>query len=231
MSAPPSRPGRQGGPPPLAPALAYSALIIAAAAVAAAGPWPATSAAGALSYARAHTGLLHAEAFLAFAAAVPLAIWTATIYRRLRTLGVTAPGAVIGLAGGILAAASIAVSGLVTWTLAETAADASPALARALADLGFAAGAVGSVVPLALLIAGVAVPSLILGLTPRWLAWTGLVIAVAGMLSTLTLVASALNPVLAVAQFGALAWLVVVSLMLPASRHQLRARPALRSAA
>src|SRR5262245_28826487 len=115
MSAQASRRGPQGGPPPLAPALAYGSLIIAAAAIAAAGPWPGTSAAGALSYARAHTGLLHAGAFLAFAAAVPLAIWTATIYRRLRTLGVTAPGAVIGLSGGILAAAAIAVCGLVTW--------------------------------------------------------------------------------------------------------------------
>jgi len=27
-----------------------------------------------------------------FGAALPLAIWTATVYRRLRTLGVTAPG-------------------------------------------------------------------------------------------------------------------------------------------
>jgi hypothetical protein len=49
---------------------------------------------------------MHAEAVLVFGAALPLAIWTATIYRRLRTLGVTAPGTVIGLAGGILAAAS-----------------------------------------------------------------------------------------------------------------------------
>jgi hypothetical protein len=58
---------------------------------------------------------------LVFGAAVPLAIWAATIYRRLRTLGVTAPGAVIGLAGGILAAASLALSGLVTWVAADTA--------------------------------------------------------------------------------------------------------------
>jgi hypothetical protein len=89
---------------------------------------------------------------------------------------VTAPGAVTGLAGGILAAASIALSGLLTWVAAEVAADAGPALARVVFDLGFAAGAAGFVVPSALLIAGVAVPSLILRLTPRPLAWAGLVI-------------------------------------------------------
>ena len=51
----------------------------------------------------------------------------------------------------------------------------SPALAQVLMDLSFAAGAAGFVVPLALLLAGVAVPSLILRLTPRPLAWGGLV--------------------------------------------------------
>src|SRR3954452_10375523 len=116
MSAPVIRAGQrgrpQGGPPPLVPALAYGALVIATAAVSAGRPRPGTSAAATLSYAQAHTGLLHVAAMLTFGAAMPLAIWAATIYRRLRTLGVTAPGAVIGLAGGILAAASLALSGL-----------------------------------------------------------------------------------------------------------------------
>jgi len=170
MSAPVTRRRPQGGPPPLAPALAYGALLIASVAVWIGGPQPGTSAASTLSYAQAHTGQLHAEAVLVFGAAVPLAIWAATIYRRLRTLGVTAPGAVIGLAGGILAAASLALSGLVTWVAADTAHIAGPGLAKALFDLSFAAGAAGFVVPFALLIAGVAVPSLILRLTPRPLA-------------------------------------------------------------
>src|SRR5438270_1867093 len=159
MSASTARRGPQGGPPPLAPALAYGALLIAAVAVWIGAPQAGASAASTLSYAQAHTGQLHAEAVLVFGAALPLAIWTATIYRRLRTLGVTAPGAVIGLAGGILAAASLALSGLFTWVAADTAADAGPALARVVFDLGFAAGAAGFVVPSALLIAGVPVPA------------------------------------------------------------------------
>src|SRR5438045_9404609 len=114
MSASTARRGPQGGPPPLAPALAYGALLIASVAVWIGAPQAGASAASTLSYAQAHTGQMHVEAVLVFGAAVPLAIWAATVYRRLRTLGVTAPGAVIGLAGGILAAASLAVSGLVT---------------------------------------------------------------------------------------------------------------------
>jgi hypothetical protein len=205
------------------PALAYGALMIAAVAVSAGGPQPGTSAAATLNYAQAHAGQLHVAAVLTFGAAAPLAIWAATIYRRQRTLGVTAPGAVIGLAGGILAAASLALSGLFTWVAADTAADAGPALARVLFDLSFAAGAAGFVVPFALLVAGVAVPSLVLRLTPRWLAWAGLVIAAAGVLSTLTLLTSALDATLPIGRFGGLIWIVAVSLLLPASRHRLPA--------
>jgi hypothetical protein len=228
MSAPVIRAGQrgrpQGGPPPLVPALAYGALMIAAVALSAGGPQPGTSAAATLSYAQAHAGQLHVAAVLTFGAAAPLAIWAATIYRRLHTLGVTAPGTVIGLAGGILAAASIALSGLLTWVAAEVAADAGPALARVVFDLSFAAGAAGFVVPFALLVAGVAVPSLILRLTPRWLAWAGLVIAAAGVLSTLTLLTSALDATLPVGRFGGLIWIVAVSVLLPASRRRLPAR-------
>lgn len=44
---------------------------------------------------------------LGFAASLAMAIWTAAAYRRLRTSqGVTAPSAVICLAGGLLVAAS-----------------------------------------------------------------------------------------------------------------------------
>jgi len=214
---------RQGGPPPLVPALAYGALLIAAVALLAGAPHPGTPAASALAWDRAHTGVLHAAALVVFGAAVPLAIWTATVYRRLRTLGVTAPGAVIGLSGGLLASASLALSGLVIWTLAEAAPSVSPALAQVLTDLSFAAGAAGFVVPLALLLAGVAVPSLILRLTPSWLAWTGLVLAAVGAVSTFTLVTPALDATLPIARFGGLAWIIAVSLLLPANRHRIRA--------
>src|ERR1700760_761122 len=223
MSASTARRGPQGGPAPLAPAPAYGALVIAAVAVWIGAPQAGASAASTLSYAQAHTGQLHALAVLVFGASLPLAIWTATVYRRLRTLGVTAPGAVIGLAGGILAAASLALSGLVTWVTADTAHIAGPALAQALSDLSCAAGAAGFVVPFALLIAGVAVPSLILRLTPRPLAWGGLVVSAIGMLSTLTLLTSALDFTLPIARFGGLIFIVAASVLLPATRHRLTA--------
>jgi hypothetical protein len=85
-------------------------------------------------------GALEVAGCLGFAASLPLAIWAATIYRRLRTgLGVTAPGGVIGLVGGLLAAASLGLAELVSWTSSQIPASSDAAVARALADLSFAA--------------------------------------------------------------------------------------------
>src|ERR1700689_1936497 len=128
----------QGGPPLLAPALAYGALTIAAVVLSAAVPHPSASAESVLAYARAHHTTLQVAGFLICGASVPLAIWTATVYRRLRMLGVTAPGAVIALAGGLLAAAFLSLSGLISWTSSQVSAAGGPGLARALADLSFA---------------------------------------------------------------------------------------------
>lgn len=69
-SAGPGRVTRpQGGPPPLVPALAYGALLAAAVVLLAGAPHPGTPAASALTWDRAHTGVLHAAALVIFGAA------------------------------------------------------------------------------------------------------------------------------------------------------------------
>jgi hypothetical protein len=80
------------------------------------------------------------------------------------------------------------------------------AVARALADLAFAAGSAGLVAPLGLLLAGVTVPALILRLVPRPLGWAGLAIAVLSLLSAFTLLTSALDATLPVGRSGIRPW-------------------------
>jgi hypothetical protein len=220
------RRGRQGGPPLLAPAIAYTVLTVAAVILSAKIPRPGAAAGSVLAYDRAHHTELEIAGFFVFGASAPLAIWAATIYRRLRTLGVTAPGAAIALAGGLLAAGSLALSGLFTWTASDVQSVAGPALARALADLSFVTGAAGFVVPFALLMAGVSVPSLILRFVPRWLSWAGLVVAAAGVLSTFTLLTSALDVLLPIGRFAGLVWLLAVSATMPHDRREVRAAAA-----
>jgi hypothetical protein len=92
-------------------------------------------------------------------------------------------------------------------------------VARVLADLSFATGSAGFIAPLGLLIAGVAVPSMVLRLLPRLLAGAGLVVAAACVMSTLVLLTSVLYFTFPIGRFLGPAWLIAASVALPANRH------------
>ncbi len=92
-------------------------------------------------------------------------------------------------------------------------------LLRALYYLTFLTGGPWHVVALGLLIAGIAVPGLILGLLPRALGWTGLAIALLAELTTLVLIWPGLAPMLPVARFTGLIWLIVAGALLPLRRR------------
>jgi hypothetical protein len=161
---------------------------------------------------------VRASGVLAFGSSVPLAIYAATASARLRQLGVTAPGATIALAGGLLSSGALAASGLMQWTLSREAVRGDQPLVRALHDLAFLAGGPAHVVFLGLLLAGIAVPGLVLKLLPRPLALTGLVIAALAELTTLVLIWPGLSVLLPLARFPALAWLIAVGALLPHRR-------------
>jgi hypothetical protein len=203
----------------LVPGIAFAVLTIAAAVLGASGPRPASTPFDTAAYDLSHHTVLIVLGTIVFGTSIPLATWTAVTYRRLRHLGITVPGATIAVAGGLLASASLAVSGLVTWTAAQSASPAlDGGLARALTDLAFASGGAGFVVPFGLLIAGVAIPGMMNGLMPRWLGWAGLVVAALAEIATLSLLTSALDPLLPIGRFGGLIWLLVASVLLPLDR-------------
>jgi hypothetical protein len=208
----------QGGPPLLGVALPYAALTLVAAGLGVGLIRPDDSPLEVARVLTEHRGVATALAAVVVWASVPLVIWSATAYRRLRRLGVTAPGSAIAFAGGILASALLALSGLVFWTAATVAPVVTPDVLRALTILGFAAGGPGFVPFFALLMAGVAVPGLILGVLPRAWAWAGLVIAALGMLGVLSLLTPAFYPLVPVGRFGGMIWLVAASILLPKSR-------------
>jgi len=74
------------------------------------------------------------------------------------------------------------------------------------------------VVFLGLLIAGIAVPGLLLGLLPRPVAVAGLFIAVVAEVATVSLIWDGAAVLLPIARFPGLVWLVVVGFLLP--RHR-----------
>src|ERR1700681_2142793 len=70
-------------------------------------PFPLGSATSVQDFFRTQSVAVQTGAVAVFASSVPLAIYTATVSARLRQLGITAPGATIALAGGILAAGTL----------------------------------------------------------------------------------------------------------------------------
>ncbi|MFC4908986.1 hypothetical protein [Actinomadura gamaensis] len=218
VPAAPRRRHPQLGPPLLVPVLVYVALTIAYVAVNASTPQPTASGADVLRHDLDHAPQIKVGAFLLVASATPLAVSAAVLSRRLRALGITAPGGAITLIGGALAASALALSGMFAWTGARLASDASPALARALADLSFATGGPGFSATCALLIAGVSVPGLLGRLLPRPVAVLGLAIAVVGALSSLTFAVYGFTYLVPVVRFGGTLWLIATAALLPRTR-------------
>ena len=181
-------------------------------------PLPYGSATEIQDYVARHHAAAVALAVGTFGSSIPLAIYAATASARLRQLGITAPGATIALAGGLLASTGLALSSLTTWTLSRPEVTSDAALVRALYYLTYLTGGPWHVVTLGLLIAGIAVPGLIVRLMPLPVAWTGLVIAGIAELTTLVLIWPGLSPLLPLARFTGLIWLIVAGALLPLRR-------------
>lgn len=182
-------------------------------------PLPYGSATEIQDYVARHHAAAVALAVGTFGSSIPLAIYAATASARLRQLGITAPGATIALAGGLLASTGLALSSLTTWTLSRPEVTSDAALVRALYYLTYLTGGPWHVVTLGLLIAGIAVPGLIVRLMPLPVAWTGLVIAGIAELTTLVLIWPGLSPLLPLARFTGLIWLIVAGALLPLRRR------------
>ena len=165
-----------------------------------------------------HWAAVRLAAWLQLGSAIPLGIYAATAYARLLRLGVRVPGPGIGFYGGILASTSLVASAALQWTLSRPEVTADATTTQALAFTSFLLGGVGFVVGLGLLIAGIAVPALILRLLPRWLAWTGLVIAALAELAFVSMVFEPLQVLLPIGRFGGLLWLIVAGFLLPHHR-------------
>ena len=166
-----------------------------------------------------HAAAVQIGAALAFGAAIPLGIYTASVTSRLAFLGLRVAGVNIALFGGLVASALLALSGLIMWVLGQPTV-AGGAAVPALHLLAFATGGPGHVVALGLLVAGVAVSGGLTRLLSRPMMVTGVAIAAIAELSALTLVIPAAAYLLPLARLTAMIWIIVAGVRLPASRKK-----------
>jgi hypothetical protein len=148
------------------------------------------------------------NALFQFGAAIPLGLFTAAVTSRLSFLGVNATGVSIALYGGIAASILLILSGIVTWVLSQPGIAGDLPMMHALRLLGFGCGGVAYIVTFGLLMAGISVPCLFGGYTPRWLAWMGVILAGLAALSTLSMVIPQLSLLLPIVRFPGCIWMI-----------------------
>src|SRR5450755_1978412 len=146
------------------------------------GPWETASVLA--DYFQNHSQNVLLCAFFQFAAAIPLGIFTATVVSRLQFLGNRAPGTYIAMFGGFMTAFNVACCALILWVMAYPGIAQDIPVLRSLYYLGFAIGGVGYSVPLGLLIAGISITSFFIKALPKWMVWSGIVLAVIGEASS-----------------------------------------------
>jgi hypothetical protein len=180
------------------------------------GPWESSETIA--TYFQDHSRAVLACAFLQFGAAIPLGIFTATMVSRLQFLGVRVAGAHIALFGGLMAAFNMAASALVLWVMAYPGIAQDAAVLRAMYYLTFAFGGVGFSVPLGLLMAGLCIPASFFKLLSKWLVVFGIVLAVMGELSVLSLVIPNALFLIPLTRFPGFIWLIGAGFALPKTR-------------
>lgn len=178
-------------------------------------PNPRDSAEVIAAYFQGHPRAVLLCAFFQFGSAIPLGLFTATVVSRLRFLGVKAAGVHIALFGGLMAAFNVALSALVLWVMAYPGIAQEVPIVRALYYVVFAIGGVGYSAPLGLLFAGISIPSGFYNLLPKWLVVFGLLLAVVGELSWLSLVFPQVVFLIPLTRFPGFIWLIIAGFMLP----------------
>src|SRR5271167_3431476 len=148
------------------------------------------------------------SSFLLFASAVPFGIFAVTMVSRLRYMGVRAAGTNIALFGGLTAANALIFSGLLGWVLSVPDVAASVPAVRAIYFLSFLFGGTAYAAGFGLLAAGVSITSYFSRLLPRWLVALGMVVAVAGEFSTLSLIAYPANFLIPITRYAGFIWLM-----------------------
>lgn len=186
------------------------------------GPWESPEIITAYFKNHAHDAIMCA--LFQFGSAIPLAIFTATLSSRLHFLGSRAAGNTIALAGGLITVVNIMISSLVLWVMSGTPVSPGHDSMNILYYLTFAIGGVGYSVPMGILVAGISVTSGFMRILPKWVVWTGILIALRGELSWLNLAFPKLLPLIPLTRFPGFIWLVIAGFMLPKDRAKLRAK-------
>lgn len=158
------------------------------------------------------------SSFFLFGSAVPFGIFAVTTVSWLRFLRVRAAGTNIALLGGLTATTALFLSGIAGWLLSVPEVSGSISMVKAIDFLSFLCGGVFYAVGFGLLAAGVSVTSFYMRLLPRWIAALGMLIALTGELSSLSLIAFPANFFIPITRFVGFIWMLFAAVALTRNR-------------
>jgi hypothetical protein len=156
--------------------------------------------------------------FFLFASAIPFGIFAVTTVSRLRFMGIRAAGTNIALLGGLIVTLALILSGSVGWILSVPEVLTSAPVVKAVNFLNFLLGGVVFAVGFGLLTAGVSVTCHFMRLLPRWLVAFGMLLALTGELSSLSLVVYPANFFIPITRYLGLIWMFAVAILLTRNR-------------
>lgn len=157
--------------------------------------------------------------FFLFGSAVPFGIFAVTAVSRLHFMDVRAAGTNIALLGGFIATVALLVSGVTGWVLSVPEVSASGQLVKAIVFLSFLFGGVVYAVGFGLLAAGVSVTSYFMRLLPRWLVALGMLLAITGEFSSLSLIVFPANFFIPITRYLGFIWMLLAAVALTKNRN------------
>ena len=157
--------------------------------------------------------------FFLFGSAVPFGIFAVTTVSRLRYLGARVVGTNIALLGGLIATIALILSGIVGWILSVPDVLVSAPIVKMVSFLNFLLGGVVFAVGFGLLAAGVSVTCYFMRLLPRWLVAFGMLMALTGELSSLSLIAFPANFFIPITRYLGFIWMFSVAVALTKDRR------------
>jgi hypothetical protein len=154
-------------------------------------------------------------AFLQMGAAIPFGIFAASAASRLRFLGATAAGTYIAFFGGVMAAMDEFWSGAVIAVMAQPIVTEEAPLVHAFHYLSVAFGGPGFTMPFGLLMAGISIVGSFMKLLPKWVVVLGILLALVGELSWLSIMLPKANFLIPLARWPGFVWLIACGFKLP----------------
>jgi hypothetical protein len=167
------------------------------------------------AYFGTHSHEVLISAFLQFGTAIPFGIFTAAVASRLWPLSNSPMSIAIASGGGFMAAVDEGLSGAILWVMGHSLIGQVPVLAQTFHYLAVIFGGPGFTMPQGLLMAGISLPCASMKLLPRWMVALGLLLAIVGGLSWLSMMFPRAGILIPLARWPGFLWLIAVGFSLP----------------